>query len=149
MLIKLICVGKLKEEHYDKAAQEYLKRIGRYSRVDTTEIREKTDRNIEVARKNESKLIISKLEGMEDYFKIALDSRGRQLTSEEFSTMLEKPKLVFIIGGPDGMTHEVLNKADFVLSLSKMTLPHQLARVFLLEQIYRGFTILKNEKYHK
>ena len=147
-MIKIISVGKLKEKHFSEACGEYLKRLGRYSRVEVVELKEQSDKDINVAKRKEGVLIASKLANYSG-FKIALDSKGRQLSSEEFSQMLKKQDIAFIIGGPDGLSQEILDKADFILSLSKMTLPHQLARVFLLEQIYRGFTILEGGKYHK
>ncbi|MBM3309052.1 MAG: 23S rRNA (pseudouridine(1915)-N(3))-methyltransferase RlmH [Candidatus Altiarchaeales archaeon] len=148
-MIKIVCVGKLKERHYSEACGEYLKRLGRHAKIEIVELKEQSDKDVNVAKRKEAFLIAGKLAGMRDYYKVSLDSRGRQLSSEEFSEILKKPNIAFIIGGPDGLAEEVLKQSDFVLSLSKMTLPHQLARVFLLEQIYRGFTIMKNEKYHK
>jgi 23S rRNA (pseudouridine1915-N3)-methyltransferase len=149
MAIRLICVGKLKERHYAEAAQEYLKRLGRYTNIEIYEIREQSDNNIEVAMRKEAGLIKERLMQARPGFTVALDKSGRQYSSEEFSLLLKKPDIAFIIGGPDGLAGEVLDESDIVLSLSKMTLPHQLARVVLLEQIYRGFTILKGERYHK
>jgi 23S rRNA (pseudouridine1915-N3)-methyltransferase len=149
MTLKIVCVGRMKEPHYAAACNEYLKRINRYTRAEVVELKEQSDRNIEVAKRKEAKTIAERTSKPADSYKIALDRRGKQTTSEEFSRLLKKPKLTFIIGGPDGLAEEVLHKSDQILSLSEMTLPHQLARVFLLEQAYRGFTILNNEKYHK
>ena len=148
-MIRIICVGKLKEPHYAQAAAEYLKRLERYARVETFEVREQTDRNAEVAKRKEAALISERLSSLNGYFTVALDGRGQQVSSEEFAELLKKQNLAFVIGGPDGTREYVLDGADMVLSLSKMTLPHQLARVVLLEQLYRGFSILKNEQYHK
>jgi 23S rRNA (pseudouridine1915-N3)-methyltransferase len=145
-VIRLLCVGKQKEPHYAEAAGEYLKRLSRYARTEVVELRECTDKNPQVAKRKEAALIVERLI---DSYTVVLDRGGKQTTSEEFSEILKKPDVTFVIGGPDGLAREVLDEADLVLSLSKMTLPHQLARVILLEQIYRGHTILKNEKYHK
>lgn len=149
MAIRVICVGRLKEPHYAAACGEYLKRIKKYARIEVVEIRECSDRNPQVAMRDEARAIAERTNKTADYYKIALDRRGKQTTSEEFAMLLKKPKLTFIIGGSDGLAEEVLSQADFVLSLSEMTLPHQLARVVLLEQVYRGFTILNNGRYHK
>jgi 23S rRNA (pseudouridine1915-N3)-methyltransferase len=149
-VIRLICIGRLKEKHYEDASNEYLKRIERYSKIEVSEIKEQTDRNIDVAKKKEGELILEKTSSLAGFYKVALDFHGKQLSSEEFSEFMKKhDNIVFIIGGPDGLAGEVLGGSDFVLSLSSMTLPHQLARVFLLEQVYRGFSILRGEKYHK
>jgi 23S rRNA (pseudouridine1915-N3)-methyltransferase len=145
-MIRIICIGKLKEPHYAQAAAEYIKRLGRYGKVDVVEFKECTDKNPEVSKRNEAQLILKRLS---ESYTVVLDRKGKQMTSEGFSTLLDKTELRFILGGPDGLSKEVLEGADTVLSLSDMTLPHQLARVVLLEQIYRGFTILKGEKYHK
>jgi len=143
--IRLVCVGRLRERHCVEAAGEYLRRLARYVRVETVEVRECTDRNPEVARRRESAAILDKT-GVGEYI-VALDVQGRQYTSTEFSELLRKPKLTFIVGGPDGLHGDVLEEADLILSLSKMTFPHQLARVLLLEQIYRGYMILGGGKY--
>jgi 23S rRNA (pseudouridine1915-N3)-methyltransferase len=149
LVIHLVCVGKLKERHYGEACNEYLKRLGRYCKLEVIEVREQSDKNVEVARRKEAGLILGKLAGFKDCFLVALDSRGNQMSSMRFSRILEKPDVCFIIGGPDGLDGSVLGACHLVLSLSEMTLPHQLARVVLLEQVYRGFTILKGERYHK
>ena len=148
-MIKIVCIGKLKEKHYSESCSEYLKRLGRYSRIEVVEIKEQSDKNPEVAKKKEGKLILDKIDGLDDFFKIMLDKSGRQYTSEEFLDILEKADIVFIIGGPDGLAREVVDNADLVLSISKMTFPHQLFRVLLLEQIYRGYSILNGGRYHK
>jgi len=148
-VIKLVCVGRLKEDYLAKAAAEYLKRIGWYGRIEVVELRECAERNVEVAKREEGKHILGKIGGLEDYFKVVLDSGGKQFSSEEFSRLLGKQNLFFVIGGPNGVSEDVLSEADLVLSLSKMTFTHQMVRVFLLEQVYRGYTILSKESYHK
>ena len=146
-MIRLLCIGRLKERHYADAATEYLKRLARYTRTETVELRECTDKNPDVSKSREGKLLIERLK--DGTYVVALDRNGRQLSSEEFSCILKRPDVTFIVGGPDGLSRDILEKADLVISLSKMTLPHQLARVVLIEQIYRGFTILGGGKYHK
>jgi 23S rRNA (pseudouridine1915-N3)-methyltransferase len=146
-MIRILCVGRLKEPHYQQAAAEYVKRLGKYSRVEFTEIREQTNDNPQVGKGKEADMLLQRLK--EGTYAVALDPRGRQQSSEEFSQTLKRPDVTFILGGPDGLAQQALDEADLVLSLSKMTFPHQLARVILLEQIYRGFTILGGEKYHK
>ena len=140
-------MGKLKEPHYAAAAGEYLKRLSRYVKVEVTEFRECTDKNPEVEKRKEAELILSKVPS--GSYVVALDMRGKQQPSAEFSNILKKPDVVFIIGGPEGLADEVYDAADFTLSLSALTFPHQLARVILFEQIYRGETILHGEKYHR
>ena len=146
-MISVICVGRLKEPHYAAAAAEYLKRLGRYVKVDVTEFRECTDKSPEVQKRREADSIIGKLDSSS--YVIVLDASGRQYHSSEFARLLSKPDVTFIIGGPEGLHQSVLDEADLALSLSEMTFPHQLARVILLEQIYRGETILRGEKYHR
>ena len=146
-MIHILCVGRQKEPHYMAAAEEYLKRLGRYARVEVAEVREQTDRNPETGKRKEAELLLGRLK--EGTYLVALDSRGRQMPSEEFAQILKRTDVTFLVGGPDGLAQEVLDESDAVLSLSKMTFPHQLARVILLEQIYRGFTILSGERYHR
>ena len=145
--IRVICIGKLKERHYKEAAEEYLGRLPRYGRVEVIEFREQTDKSPEVAMRKEAELIIGKLRHGSSV--VALDAHGKPASSEEFSQLLRKPDITFIIGGPVGLHQSVFDRSDQILSLSKMTFTHQMARVILLEQIYRGFTILNNERYHK
>jgi len=146
-MIKLICVGRLKEPHYQAAAAEYMKRLSRYGRTETAEIRECTDKNPEVAKRKEAELILERIP--QSSYVVALDRSGRQRTSEEFSKLLKMENVAFIIGGPVGLSQEVLDESDAVLSLSELTFPHQLARILLLEQIYRAATILEGGPYHK
>ncbi len=147
MNIRIICIGRLKEQHFQAAAAEYLKRLSRYGRTETTEIRECTDKNPEVAKRKEAELIIERLPPSS--YVVALDRSGSQRTSEEFSKLLKQENVTFIIGGPVGLSQDVLDESDTVLSLSELTFPHQLARILLLEQIYRAVTILEGGPYHK
>jgi len=133
---KIVAVGKIAP--FLKEAQEhYLKRLPKASVVEV-----KKGKN----REEEGKLLLRRAEG----FIVALDERGKELSSVQFSKFLERyPKITFLIGGADGLSEEVKKRADFLLSLSKMTLQHDIARIVLLEQIYRANEILKGSPYHR
>lgn len=159
MNIKLITVGKIKEKFMRSAIDEYSKRLSRYCKLEIIELAdEKTLDNAslkeeEAIKEKEGLRILSNIKEM-DYV-IALELKGKHLTSEEFSSKIEdlgiegKSNVVFLIGGSLGLSQNVLNRADYKIAFSKMTFPHQLFRVMLLEQIYRGFRIMKGEPYHK
>jgi len=159
MNIKIITVGKLKEKYLKDAIAEYAKRLSRYCKLDIIELPdEKTSENAsekeeEIVREKEGRNILSKIKDSE--YVIALDLKGKHLTSEEFAQFISekavmgRPDLTFIIGGSLGISQEVLSRADYKLCFSKMTFPHQLFRVMLLEQIYRGFRIINGAPYHK
>ncbi|EQB85799.1 23S rRNA (pseudouridine1915-N3)-methyltransferase [Clostridium punense] len=159
MNITVISVGKLKEKYLKEAIDEYAKRLQRYCKISIIELQdEKTPDNAsekeELQIKNkEGEAILKSIK--DNSFVIALDLKGKMLTSEEFSAYIQdlgvsgKSDLVFVIGGSLGLSQEVLNRANYKLCFSKMTFPHQLFRVMLLEQIYRGFRIMKGEPYHK
>ena len=162
MNIEIICVGKLKEKYWTDAIAEYSKRLGRFCRLTITELPEvRLADNAGPAEeaaviKAESENILKKLEGRGNgSYVIALDVLGKQKTSEELAAFISdlvldgKSTIYFIIGGSLGLSQELLNKADHRLSFSKMTFPHQLMRVVLLEQVYRAFKINNHEKYHK
>ncbi len=156
--VQIICVGKLKEVYLKSAIDEYSKRLSRYCKLDFLElpdekIPEKLNSNLcnEIKDKECSNILrhIKK-----DSFVIALDLKGKQFTSEDFSSEIEKismtsSHITFIIGGSLGLTNELLNKCHLKLCFSKMTFPHQLIRVFLLEQIFRAFKISNGETYHR
>jgi 23S rRNA (pseudouridine1915-N3)-methyltransferase len=140
MKIKVAWIGKTKEPAIQTLTNEYLKRISRYADI------------AGIAQKDES-AILSLARGKERHKLLLLDSRGKQLSSEELAEFLEREQrnaipLLFAIGGSDGFSEEARRHAAFTLSLGKMTLPHELARVVLVEQIYRAFTILKHHPYH-
>lgn len=144
-MIKIICVGKIKEAFYRDAIDEYLKRMSKYHKVEVIEV---ADSNI----KAEKELILKKIE-RRDYI-VTLEILGNQVSSLEFSklidnTLISYPNICFIIGGSDGLDDEIKSLSNYKLSFSKMTFPHQLFRVILLEQIYRAFKIMNNESYHK
>lgn len=159
MNITILCVGKLKESYWAEAAQEYSKRLRKYCLLTINEMKEeKASSNPSGAEElaikaEEGRNIIKQIKG--DMYVIACDLRGSQLSSENMAEKISllgisgKSHIAFIIGGSIGLSEEVLSKADFQLSFSNMTFPHQLMRVVLLEQIYRSFKINKNETYHK
>ena len=144
-MIKIICVGRIKEAFYRDAIDEYMKRMGKYHKVEIIEL---PDSNI----RDEKELILKKID-KKDYI-ITMEIEGKENTSIEFSklidrTLMERSNITFIIGGSDGLDDEVKAFSNYRLSFSKMTFPHQLFRVILLEQIYRAFKIMNNETYHK
>lgn len=156
--IQIICVGKIKESYLKEAINEYSKRLCKYCRLSILElpdekIPDKLNKNISNEIKTqECNNIINHLK--KDSYVIALDLSGKQFSSEEFSKEIEKITMInssitFIIGGSLGLTEELLNKCNQKICFSKMTFPHQLIRVFLLEQIFRVFKIVNNENYHK
>jgi 23S rRNA (pseudouridine1915-N3)-methyltransferase len=159
MNISIICVGKIKEKYLRDAIAEYSKRLSRYCKLEIVEVQdEKTPDNasekeeIEIKNK-EGKAILKHIKnGM---YVVSLDLKGKMLTSEELSTFISElgvqgcGQLALIIGGSLGISKEVLERADYSLCFSKMTFPHQLMRVILLEQVYRGYRIMKREPYHK
>lgn len=159
MKITLICVGKIKEKFYKQAVEEYAKRLSRYCKLNIIELQdEKTPEHAceainENIKAKEGERILSVLRA--DDYVIALAIEGRMLDSVAFSHQLEQlgvggiGSITLIIGGSLGLSEKVLNRADFKLSFSKMTFPHQLMRIILLEQIYRAYRIMKNEPYHK
>lgn len=159
MNITLITVGKLKEKYLKQAIDEYSKRLTRYCKLQIIELNdEKIPENAsekeEIAIKDkEGKAILSKIK--DNAYVIALDLKGKEITSEEFAKFISdcgimgNSNIVFVIGGSLGLSKEVINRANYKLCFSKMTFPHQLFRVMLLEQIYRSFRIINNEPYHK
>lgn len=157
MKIKIVCVGKLKEKYLRDGLGEYIKRIGRFAK---TEIIELPDEKIPDNPSHAQEAAVIKAEGEKiskysDGFKIALCVEGEELSSEAFAEKLGKIQLsgnstiTFIIGGSLGLDEKIKQSADFRLSFSKMTFPHQLMRLILAEQIYRAFKINGNETYHK
>lgn len=159
MNITVVAVGKLKEKYWQEAVKEYSKRLGKYCRFNIIEIRESLLRgnpsvaDEEAVKTAEGQEILSKIKSS-DYV-ITLEIKGRGLSSTELAKRIDdlaimgKSSIVFVIGGSLGLSQEVSRRADFKLSFSAMTFPHQMMRVILLEQIYRAFKIMKNEAYHK
>lgn len=159
MKITVITVGKIKEKYLKDAIAEYSKRLSRYCKLEILEVvDEKTpDGASEIVEENirekEGERILKLIK--EDAYVITLEISGKMLTSEELADRIEtlgiqgKSHLVFVIGGSIGLGREVLRRSDYALSFSKMTFPHQLMRVILLEQIYRSYRIINGEPYHK
>ncbi len=155
MTIKLLAIGKTDNKQLQSLIDEYTKRLGFYIKFSLEIIPDikNTKHLSEIQQKQkEGELIIGKLNPSDVL--ILLDEHGKQLDSVGFSNYLQKhmnsgiKQLVFVIGGPYGFSQEVYNKSNGKISLSKMTFSHQMVRLFIIEQLYRGFTILKNEPYH-
>ena len=151
MKIKVAWIGKTKEPAIQALTEEYLKRIGRYAEVAGLAL--KDEAAILSLATGERQQKEKQKQKKERHKLVLLDSRGKQLSSEELAEFLEREQvnatpLLFAIGGSDGFTDEARRNAGFTLSLGKMTLPHELARVILVEQLYRAFTILANHPYH-
>lgn len=159
MKITCITVGKIKERYFTDAVQEYSKRLGRYCKLEIIEVPdEKTPDGASEAeelaiRQKEGERILKAIR--DDAYVIALAIEGQMLDSVALSQKIEElgirgeSHIQFLIGGSLGLSPEVLKRADFLLSFSKMTFPHQLMRVILLEQLYRSYRIMKHEPYHK
>lgn len=159
MKITLICVGKLKEKYLTQGVEEYTKRLSRYCTLETIElVDEKTPENAgealeKIIKKREGERILKVIK--EDSYCIALAIEGKMLSSEELAGKIDtlgvtgSSHISFVIGGSLGLSEEVLNRADYKLSFSKMTFPHQLMRMILLEQIYRAYRIINKQPYHK
>ena len=158
MNVKIITIGSIKENYIRDGIAEFKKRIKPYANLEEIELKEtlitdESSSNIEKALDDEADKILSKINNR-DYV-IALDVKGRQYDSEEFSKKLEELKIdgyndfVYIIGSSYGLSEKIKNRADLKLSFSKFTFPHQLMKLILFEQIYRWIKISKNEPYHK
>ena len=159
MKITVITVGKIKEKYLKDAIAEYTKRLSKYCKLEIMEVADEQTPDTasevveELIRSKEAERILKYVK--EDAFVITLEINGKQLSSEELADKIEKlgvqgtSHIIFIIGGSIGLGQEVLAKSDFALSFSKMTFPHQLMRVILLEQVYRGYRIIHGEPYHK
>ena len=159
MKITIVCVGKIKEKYFTGAIEEYAKRLGRYCSLTVTEVAdEKTPDGAGEAlelqiKEKEGQRILSLIR--DDAYVIALAIEGKMLGSEELAEKIEKlgvggvSQIVFVIGGSLGLSSQVMKRADYALSFSRMTFPHQLMRVVLLEQIYRSYRIMNHQPYHK
>lgn len=148
-MIKIICVGKIKETYFKDALKEYEKRLSKYTKLEIIELPDYSyDEKKEVVE--EGKNILNKIN--EKDFVVTLEINSKNLSSEELSDFINKNisrNITFVIGGSNGLSSSVLDRSDYRLSFSKLTFPHQLFRVILLEQIYRSFKIINNEAYHK
>lgn len=156
--INIVCVGKIKEKFFRESIDEYSKRLSKYCKLEILElpdekIPDKTnDSIINEIKEKECNNIINHLK--KDSYIIALDLKGKEFSSEEFSRKIDtismqNSKITFIIGGSLGLTNSLLSMANEKICFSKMTFPHQLIRIFLVEQIYRAFKISNGENYHK
>lgn len=151
-MIKLITVGKIKEKYLKDAILEYSKRISKYTKLDIVELPDYDYDNKQIVLEKEKENIIKHINSR-DYI-ITMQIEGKIISSEEFAYKIDKafvtnPNIVFIIGGSYGLHDDIKKMSNFSLSFSKMTFPHQLFRVLLLEQIYRAYKIINNESYHK
>ncbi|CEG21213.1 Ribosomal RNA large subunit methyltransferase H [Planococcus massiliensis] len=159
MNISIVSVGKLKEKYLKSGIEEYTKRLGSYAKVNEVEVADEkapeqlSDADMEIVKKKEGERILAKISP--DAYVIALAIDGKMKTSEQLAKDIEslmtygRSKIVFVIGGSLGLHDEVLKRADEKLSFSKMTFPHQLMKLILVEQVYRAFRIMKGEPYHK
>ncbi|UJL46354.1 23S rRNA (pseudouridine(1915)-N(3))-methyltransferase RlmH [Virgibacillus sp. NKC19-16] len=159
MKISIIAVGKLKEKYLKQGIEEYLKRLSTYAKVDITEVAdEKAPENMSEAemqevKRKEGERILSKVG--QDTYVVTLEINGKMLTSEQLAAKMDelatygKSKIAFVIGGSLGISEAVQKRSDLALSFSKLTFPHQMMRLILLEQVYRGFRIMRGEPYHK
>ena len=157
--VKLICVGKMREKFYIDAFEEYRKRLQTYCRLELAEITEQrlsdrpAEKEITAALEREGQEILKAVPA--DAYLVALCVEGKQMPSEGMAELIAarensgKPKLCFVIGGSFGLSPTVKARADSKLSMSQMTFPHHLARVMLIEQVYRGFKINEGSQYHK
>jgi len=157
--ISIISVGKLKEKYLKAGIEEYTKRLGSYAKIAEIEVADEkapeqlSEADMEIVKKKEADRILAKVSP--DAYVIALAIDGKMKSSEGLAKDIEslmtygRSKIVFVIGGSLGLHEEVLKRADEKLSFSKMTFPHQLMKLILVEQIYRAFRIMKNEPYHK
>lgn len=151
-MINIICIGKIKEKYMVDAINDYLKRLSKYTKVNIIELQNYNSENIIDILNHEKELILKNIKD-KDYI-ITLEIEGKQLDSVSFSNKIEEifnynSNIDFIIGGSYGLHQDIKNISNYALSFSKMTFPHQLFRLILLEQIYRSFKIQNNETYHK
>ena len=151
-MIKIICVGKIKEKFLEEAKNEYKKRISKYQQIEIIEVEDVSLTDTQTILKKEAEKIVKYI-NKKDYI-ITLEIEGNQISSNEFAEKINKTfignsNITFIIGGSFGLDNQIKELSNYKLSFSKMTFPHQLFRVILLEQIYRAFKILHHESYHK
>ena len=159
MNISIISVGKLKEKYLKAGIEEYTKRLGSYTKINEIEVADEkapeqlSEADMEIVKRKEADRILAKISP--DAYVIALAIDGKMKTSEALAKDIEslmtygRSKIVFVIGGSLGLHDDVLKRADEKLSFSKMTFPHQLMRLIVVEQVYRAFRIMKGEPYHK
>lgn len=151
-MIKIVCVGKIKESFYRDAVDEYKKRLSKYTKLEIIEVDDVSNSNELISIAKEKDQILKKI-SIKDYI-VTLEIDGEKLASITLAKKIENilnknPNITFIIGGSNGLHPEIKSLSNFKLSFSDLTFPHQLFRVVLLEQIYRSFKIINNESYHK
>jgi len=151
-MIKIICVGKIKEKYFRDAVDEYVKRLSKYTKISIIEVNDIDNPNVDIILSKEKEAIEKHISDR-DYV-ITLEIEGSMLSSVEFSKKIDSifntnSNITFVIGGSYGLHSDIKDRSNYKLSFSKMTFPHQLFRVNLLEQIYRAFKINNNETYHK
>jgi 23S rRNA (pseudouridine1915-N3)-methyltransferase len=159
MNIKIISVGKIKEKYIKLGIDEFTKRLSKYCKLDIIEVDDEkapenlSEKEMDIIKYKEGQKILSNIKSNSYVIALAID--GKNLSSEELANKMSNlsisgnSNIAFVIGGSLGLSKDVLDRSDFKLSFSKMTFPHQLMRLILLEQVYRGFRIIKNEPYHK
>ena len=159
MRINIVCVGKIKEKYLKLGIDEFKKRLSKYCKLEIIELEDEkapenlSDKEMLIIKEKEGKKILSKIK--DNSYVIALAINGKNLSSEELAQTINKlgvrgvSNITFVIGGSLGLSDEVLSRADYKLSFSKMTFPHQLMRLILLEQVYRAYRINNGEPYHK
>lgn len=152
MPISIVCAGRLREKYWRDAAEEYIRRLSRYNRTDVIEVPDQPETTGEIAIRKEGADMLAHIRP-EDYV-VALCIEGKQMDSMELAGFFREremygARVVFVIGGSLGLSPQVVERANRTLSMSRMTFPHQLARVMLLEQIYRAHKINAGERYHK
>lgn len=151
-MIKIICLGKIKEKYFVEAIKEYQKRLSKYTKLEIIELEDYQDKDIKTCLKEEKSLIKKYINEKDNL--VILDIDGKEYDSLEFSSFIDKElvnnsNIAFLIGSSNGLDDEIKNLTSKKLSFSKLTFPHQLFRVILLEQIYRCFKIINHEEYHK
>ncbi|MCI2774061.1 23S rRNA (pseudouridine(1915)-N(3))-methyltransferase RlmH [Staphylococcus petrasii] len=159
MKITILAVGKLKEKYWKQAIAEYEKRLGAYSKIEIIEVPDEkapenmSDKEIEQVKEKEGQRLLAKIKAQATV--ITLEIQGKMLSSEGLAQELQQrmtqgqSDFVFVIGGSNGLHEDVLKRSNYALSFSKMTFPHQMMRVVLIEQVYRAFKIMRGEAYHK
>ncbi len=153
MIIKIISIGSQPQKEINRLIDSYTQKVSAYSKVEWINLQLKLkDKNIKIKKELESQNILSKIDS--NAFIVSLDEKGQTFSSVELSQQVEKimlnhSNINFIIGGADGLDQGILEKSNLVMSLSYLTLPHQLVKVFLIEQIYRSYSIINNLPYHR
>lgn len=152
-MLKIVCVGKIKEKYLTDAFSEYEKRMNAFQKMKVVEVKESNNKDLNHNLEEEANLILSNITN--DEYVITLEILGQMIDSIELADKIAKlqtygkTNITFVIGGSCGLHDKVKQRSNYALSFSKMTFPHQLMRVILIEQIYRAFTIINNREYHK